>query len=429
MKKLISITIFALFLSLLTSTSNAAIKPGSLCKKIGATSSFSGKKYTCIKFSQRLIWNKDVVKVPSTAELDPNLPKENQTCDPMKNDDSYGYKSNYQLSFLICSFPPYPHWVSKGGSIFLSKGDNKTPILGSDAREKILFNAFDNFNKFKKPGELNVEYYVDPKFQSSFENMIKSGTETFQNLIGGYFQKRQNLYVVMITDKIFGENVFNHLAATGVFSRNLMNDQELNLVRYIDQRTSPQMSSAYATHENTQNILAVYISNPELRINLWKIGGVYHETYHQLQFDWSPNQTAVLPCWIVEGQPNFIALAMGYNQFGLEKTYVMLRQMWSNSKNDSVDLKKLEGQFNRVNGQTPCGNVGEYEQGAIANAYLINKFGMEKVMRIYTSANNFRPNTDDWVQQFQTITGESVDDFYHEAEPYISWFMSKYIKS
>ena len=94
-----------------------------------------------------------------------------------------------------------------------------------------------------------------------------------------------------------------------------------------------------------------------------------------------------------------------------------------------VDLKKLEGQFNRVNGQTPCGNVGEYEQGAIANAYLINKFGMEKVMRIYTSANNFRPNTDDWVQQFQTITGESVDDFYHEAEPYISWFMSKYIKS
>ena len=58
---------FALLLSILLltalpiSTSSAAIKAGSKCAKAGATSTSSGKKYTCIKSGKKLIWNNGVM--------------------------------------------------------------------------------------------------------------------------------------------------------------------------------------------------------------------------------------------------------------------------------------------------------------------------------------------------------------------------------
>ena len=39
---------------------NAAIRPGTTCKKLGITNIFSGKKYTCIKSGKKLVWNKGV---------------------------------------------------------------------------------------------------------------------------------------------------------------------------------------------------------------------------------------------------------------------------------------------------------------------------------------------------------------------------------
>lgn len=58
---------FALFFSviLLTalsiSSTSAAIKAGSVCKKAGATSTTSGKKYTCVKSGKKLVWNNGVM--------------------------------------------------------------------------------------------------------------------------------------------------------------------------------------------------------------------------------------------------------------------------------------------------------------------------------------------------------------------------------
>jgi hypothetical protein len=58
-------TVAALLVSSLSMTVNlypasAAIKPGSACKKAGQTSVESGKKFTCIKKSGKLIWDNGV---------------------------------------------------------------------------------------------------------------------------------------------------------------------------------------------------------------------------------------------------------------------------------------------------------------------------------------------------------------------------------
>lgn len=59
MRKLI---VLLLAISLLgVSPSQAAVKAGSKCSKAGATTTVSSKKYTCIKSSGKLVWNKGVM--------------------------------------------------------------------------------------------------------------------------------------------------------------------------------------------------------------------------------------------------------------------------------------------------------------------------------------------------------------------------------
>jgi hypothetical protein len=453
MKKSLSILISIAFISAsLLVPAHAAVKPGVKCTVKGQIKNSQGKKFTCIKSGNKLIWNKGIVivkrenpnptqstKSPSSQKpteetipvviRDPNLPEQNTTCTP-SSENSFGYQKDGNLVYLQCRNNGSAYfWVSTPGTVnaFRSIPGTNQPALGSDPREKILFSAFEKITFEKKPSSLNFNYFIDPKFSSKYENLIKTGSSEFSQVFGGYFTQRKNFYVVMINDRAYGEKIFADFASKAIFSPALMQNQTSNLIRYIDQRTNPQTSSAYATHENTENALLVYISNPELNIDSWKIGGVFHETYHQLQFDLISNQTAVLPCWIVEGQPNLIALALGFDLYGPEATYTLLRQMASNSRNSNPDISRLEGASGRVYGSY-CGNIGEYEQGAIANAYLISKYGFDKAIQIYKTANSARPFSDDWTRIFKEIIGITPEEFYEEVKLYVQWFFEFYLK-
>ena len=61
MRKLLAGLVAVLSLSLVTAQlSVAAVTPGSKCTKVGATSTYNGKKYTCVKSGKKLVWNKGV---------------------------------------------------------------------------------------------------------------------------------------------------------------------------------------------------------------------------------------------------------------------------------------------------------------------------------------------------------------------------------
>ncbi len=61
MRKLLAGLVAVLSLSLVTvQISVAAVTPGSKCTKVGATSTYNGKKYTCVKSGKKLVWNKGV---------------------------------------------------------------------------------------------------------------------------------------------------------------------------------------------------------------------------------------------------------------------------------------------------------------------------------------------------------------------------------
>jgi len=61
MRRLLAGLVAILSLSLVTAQlSEAAVTPGTKCSKAGATSTYNGKKYTCVKSGNKLVWNKGV---------------------------------------------------------------------------------------------------------------------------------------------------------------------------------------------------------------------------------------------------------------------------------------------------------------------------------------------------------------------------------
>ena len=80
----------AAFSLALTPTSQAAVKAGASCPKVGATSLTATMKFTCIKSGKKLVWNKGVVTTqpvpqPSTSEAPTRTPSPSpsQTVSPV----------------------------------------------------------------------------------------------------------------------------------------------------------------------------------------------------------------------------------------------------------------------------------------------------------------------------------------------------------
>ena len=80
-KVLAALLTAAVFLFPLNAT--AAVKSGSVCSKLGATSTSAGKKYTCIKSGKKLVWNKGVaVAAPKPSETPTPIATRTPTPEP-----------------------------------------------------------------------------------------------------------------------------------------------------------------------------------------------------------------------------------------------------------------------------------------------------------------------------------------------------------
>ena len=67
MRKTLVIVVAALLCFTLAAPAHALVKAGSKCSKLNATSTVSGKKFTCIKSGAKLVWNKGVIVKKSTT--------------------------------------------------------------------------------------------------------------------------------------------------------------------------------------------------------------------------------------------------------------------------------------------------------------------------------------------------------------------------
>jgi len=111
MRKWLALLLAVAFLGFLSFSANAAIKPGSTCKKLGQISFATDKKYTCIKSGNKLIWKMIMMNKVSKPTISIKEPL------PLKPQSPILYRVQSQDSAMldgigtqfITEIPPYPN--------------------------------------------------------------------------------------------------------------------------------------------------------------------------------------------------------------------------------------------------------------------------------------------------------------------------------
>ena len=102
--------------------STAAVKEGAACKKVGQSSTVSGRKFTCIKKSGKLVWNKGVAvkKAPSAAtpaaSAAPAAPAMSAT--PMATKSAEPASTVYTMERVKANSTSSSCWTVISGSVY-----------------------------------------------------------------------------------------------------------------------------------------------------------------------------------------------------------------------------------------------------------------------------------------------------------------------
>ena len=154
---LATILIGCLALTLNLSVVEAAVKPGSACKKLGQIKKSAGIKYTCIKSGKKQVWNKGTAvksaapaitptptPTPTPSQLTPAEPK--SFIDIEQNYESVSYwawkKSKDKIESSKRTFNEFENIIAPNSGIL-----NKTPLTAFDATSR-LFSDFAQPSKF-----------------------------------------------------------------------------------------------------------------------------------------------------------------------------------------------------------------------------------------------------------------------------------------
>lgn len=188
MKKiLLALTLIFALVAPLNAT--AAIKAGATCNKVGQTTTFAGKKFTCVKSGKKLVWNKGVAVVKPTPVptptptstptiepthvatptptptptrvIDPTKPFQGQPC-PRNSADVIGYNDEKILVVLMCN-----NW-----------DDKYFPRQGADPVDQTT-------GKFKKGTMQRIEQkieWVEPVVVKTMPSSVISTTNSLANI-------------------------------------------------------------------------------------------------------------------------------------------------------------------------------------------------------------------------------------------------------
>ena len=153
----------------------AAVKAGTTCAKLGATSTYAGKKYTCIKSGTKLVWNSGVaIAVPKPSATPTPSPSPTQTLSPTATPSPKP---------TVTPTPTPAPIIEKTPTSFSDLVENFKGIYIS------AWNSADAKIKSNSPQNLKVNIFVGPNTKlpnSNASNFFLRGTQLF----AGYTQAK-----------------------------------------------------------------------------------------------------------------------------------------------------------------------------------------------------------------------------------------------
>jgi hypothetical protein len=145
MKKNLALAVSIVFIgSFLTSPAFGAVKAGATCAKVGSTSIVSGKKFTCVKTSKKLVWDSGSLIVKPTDTTSP---------------------TNSEGSKPVPSQAPKPAFVDLSFENLIANQENISYTAWKRVSDTIASSS-------SKAGDLSV--FTGPNTQVYFDNIANS---------------------------------------------------------------------------------------------------------------------------------------------------------------------------------------------------------------------------------------------------------------
>ena len=310
----------------------AAVKAGDSCKKVGATATASGKKFTCIKSGKKLVWNKGVaVAKPKPVQTPAPLPT--PTPEPTPSPTPTVYVPPAPIATPI----PAPI-VEKAPTGFADLVENYRGIPDT---------VWNEAQKLSTAGNVKSSFTItlgpNTKIQAGLgdpEELLIRASKLWSN----YNQSSQTkVFLFSFTDLGWAQQKLRELGGSWFTPEDLAGN-------------CSSLRSCGAFGGSYRGVGHIFIGVPireYYSFNLGFVRGNYaHEFTHAVQyaqFAKTPlvNGYSIMPCWFSEGQPQVPGTSLGFESLA---DYRMQRNSWFDQ---------------------PAGELGDYTTESILKFYSL----------------------------------------------------------
>lgn len=388
MRKKVATLITVVFLVSLGLTANAAVKPGTTCKKLGLTSISSSKKYSCIKFGKKLVWDMGEVVIKPSPTPSANTPSATPSQSPTTTSATSSSVSNRPNT----SSRKYPAWEHPNSNLEISNAakENFRLWLASQSvgKENIV---------------ISINPTIDPKKVEYLTSVMKISSHTLlqnQQQIIHMYVSTGDTWVITEIKKDFPN----------------LSDWSGENVCYPP---NPYAACAWPNYG-----IVFFISQSNLDWNIPNQGVLQsgaHEFFHLVQDVLLRNSLGLntgtlvnnIPAWFYEGSATFIGTAYadesGLAQWNDMRNYEIQAYMNGRGKNEPLSSFKV----NLVDRPQPEGQSHRpYGIGMLATEFIVASIGMDKFLNIFKQLGTGKS----FGEAFVTSTELSLEDFYSKFD-------------
>ena len=416
MKKLgfMSLTLL-IFVILNFAFANAAVKSGTSCKKLNQISIYAGKKYTCIKNGNKLIWNKGVIvrnsPSPEKSHVSSIVPTPAGSISP------------------VPTISPSP-----SSSASPSANVRKQPQSKEDFYyQNLLFQAWEQQLNLNRVGvKPEIIRLIDPIFPKVSLNSISEGMNSVLLKYGYLIKPDTRVYVIFSSNYDFEINSIqnnselqaDYLKEDPNWSRHIWRIEQYKNKSFVSGGTYPISGS--------RSYVIYFRLSSDKESDDWRYLGA-HETTHLIQWMINGNFPKVLPAWWIEGQAQQAEEVLGNEKQTLSSIDEEMARLSGHfgpsflpNSPDGKDFFNMEGDsVTRTEfGCKLCSTDLIYSRGKLAIDYLISVYSHDKVISFMQSLSS----SNLWWQTFEKTFGISIPDFYKKLEGLVDWYSGYYVK-
>lgn len=411
----------------------AAVKAGSACTKLGATSTSAGKKYTCIKSGKKLVWNKGVavVKPKPVATSTPTpvaspTPVATQTPTPTPTpakDLNRGYLRSNQFMYRI----------SNGvleRRIYESNDYTTIDTRPESQFDPIRVKAYKEITGLQATAghpRTEILYSITENYPKDHAEAIKLGVKFAAEKFNLLFDENIKTSVVLVTekDKDYVSNNVGQLSRPQDVAGTLA-----NLERYAPNSTAVGSGSASFNRRGTGFVGGTYVGTFPSFLNidyLWPEIAT-HEMAHVLQMfyiskaDYRSEEAffKAAPVHFTEGSANTIGHALAVQNLGWysdESDYTIKRYMSGFRGNNKMETEAevLEMLEKTITRSDPQFADMAYPVGQVLWEYIIGTYGFDSFLKFLKNVAVL-PS---YEENIKAVTGLSKIELYKSAAPYI----------